>query len=353
MGHLDARAIVDRCIAEGFALVGITSANRSTHDVELIQWLQDGKQGEMEWMNRNVDVRVDPRSLLEGANSVLCVADRYSTMEEPDLGKGHGRIARYARGRDYHKEMKRRLHRVCDTLQEHFPEETFRACVDTAPVLEREFAARAGLGAVGKHTLLIEQGIGSWMLLGVIVTTVRIASTEIVQQDPCGTCTRCIDACPTDAITPWSVDARRCISYLTIEHRSAIDPELFSSMGEWMFGCDICQEVCPHNQMTEKGALAPVHEAYVAKLNSLCILDVLGWTEEKKREVFRGSSMKRAKLGMMRRNAVIVAGNILATRKDVALLEAVQAIAKDDDDPLVKETAVTVLRRVCDGSDPD
>jgi epoxyqueuosine reductase len=344
MGHLDAREIVDRCIVEGFALVGVTSANRSSHDVELLQWLEDGKHGEMAWMNKNVDIRVDPRSLLDGARTVLCVADRYSTMEEPILEKGHGRIARYARGRDYHKEMKRRLHNVCDTLKDNFPDETFRACVDTAPVLEREFAARSGLGSVGKHTLLLEQGIGSWMVLGVIVTTATIASTEHVQQDPCGTCTRCIDSCPTDAITPWSVDARRCISYLTIEHRSAIDPEFFSSIGEWLFGCDICQEVCPHNQMTDKGAMAPVHEAYVAKLNSLRILEVLGWDEEKRREVFRGSSMKRAKLGMMRRNAVIVAGNMLAAGKDEALFSALQTIAKEDEDSLVRETAVAVLR---------
>ena len=344
MSQLDASTIVELCLSNGFALAGISSATRSSHDVALEQWLADGKQGEMEWMNRNIDVRLDSRNLLDGAKSVICVADRYSKLEELTLQDGHGRIARYARGRDYHKEMKRRLHGVCDTLQEQFPNENFRACVDTSPLLEREYGAQAGIGAIGKHTLLLEQGVGSWMLLGCIVTTADIQTTHHVQEDPCSTCTRCIDACPTDAITPWSVDARRCISYLTIEHRTTIEPDLFSSIGEWLFGCDICQEVCPHNQITERGGLATINGAYTPTLNSLNVLEVLGWDEELRREVFRGSSMKRAKLGMMRRNAVIVAGNILAKGKDEALLEALQLIANDDDDPLVKETAVAVLQ---------
>jgi epoxyqueuosine reductase len=343
MSQLDASSIVELCLSADFALAGVTSAKRSSHDVALEQWLVDGKQGEMEWLNRNVDVRLDSRNLLDGAKSVICVADRYSKLEEPTLQEGHGRIARYARGKDYHKEMKRRLHEVCDTLHERFPTETFRACVDTAPLLEREYGERSGIGAIGKHTLLIEQGVGSWMLLGCIVTTMDISTTHYAQKDPCSTCTRCIDSCPTDAITPWSVDARRCISYLTIEHRTKIDPELFSSMGKWIFGCDVCQEVCPHNQKTQKGDIAPIHEAYSPKLNSVDVIEVLGWDEEQRREVLRGSSMKRAKLGMMRRNAVIVAGNLLAVSPNEELLSALQMIAQNDDDPIVQETAVAVL----------
>ncbi|MBC8309953.1 MAG: tRNA epoxyqueuosine(34) reductase QueG [Phycisphaerales bacterium] len=343
MNQLDASSIVELCYSADFALAGVTSAKRSSHDVALEQWLVDGKHGEMEWMNRNVDVRLDSRNILEGAKSVICVADRYSKLEELPLQEGHGLVARYARGKDYHKEMKRRLHRVCDILQEHFPSEKFRACVDTAPLLEREYGERSGIGAIGKHTLLLEQGVGSWMLLGCIVTTADISPIHHVQEDPCSTCTQCIDACPTDAITPWSVDARRCISYLTIEHRTAIDPELFSSIGKWLFGCDICQEVCPHNQKTQKGDIAPIHEAYSPKFNSLDVLELLGWDEEQRREAFSGSSMKRAKLGMMRRNAVIVAGNLLAVTPNEELLSALQMIAQVDDDPIVQETAVAVL----------
>ena len=152
---------------------------------------------------------------------------------------------------------------MSDRLQATHPEETFRACVDTAPILEREVAAGAGLGGIGKHTLLIEPSVGSWLLLGEIVTTLAIEPTGSGETiDPCGTCTRCIDACPTDAITPWSVDASRCISYLTIEHRTDIDSS-FHSDKDWLFGCDVCQEVCPHQPTTDQ--LTPTHEAYAAR----------------------------------------------------------------------------------------
>jgi len=343
MEKLNTQSIIDICTSQGFALAGVAPAIRSEHDNNLEEWLADGKHGEMEWMNRNIQVRLDPRQLIEGAKSVICVADRYGELEDSTLQPRHGRIARYARGKDYHKVMKRRLHDVCDTLREKLPDETFRVCVDTAPILERECAARAGLGAVGKHTLLIEQGIGSWLLLGVIVTTADFKANTFVQQDPCATCTRCIDACPTNAITPWSVDARKCISYLTIEHRSEIPQELFKGIGEWIFGCDICQEVCPHNQSTTLGTSASVHESYKPTLQSLNLLEVLNWDEVARRKAFQGLSMKRAKLGMMRRNAVIVAGNVLEHENNPELLAKLQTIAKGDEDEMVQITAVAVL----------
>ncbi|MBC8421660.1 tRNA epoxyqueuosine(34) reductase QueG [bacterium] len=343
MKTFDSNVVTECCLSQDFALVGITGARPTRFNHELDSWLKEGKQGEMDWMNRNVNIRKDPRQLLEGANSVVCVADRYSILKEGPLKHVEGRIARYARGKDYHKIMKERLHEVCDKLKEIAPKESFRACVDTAPVLEREFASSAGLGSIGKHTLLIEQGVGSWLLLGVIVTTAKLTPTELVEQDPCATCTRCIDACPTDAITPWSVDARKCVSYLTIEHRTEIDPKFFSGIGEWMFGCDICQEVCPHNQPNEKGAEKSVHDAYSPTLSSLNVLDVLLWNEEARRNAFRSSSMKRAKLGMMRRNAVIVAGNLLKRKYDTELLTALKTIAAGDEDEMVRNTAIAVL----------
>ena len=229
-------------------------------------------------------------------------------------------------------------------MRKQFPEEVFRACVDTAPLLEREFAQRAGLGAVGKHTLLIEQGVGSWLLLGAIVTTAEITPSNPSPSDPCSNCTRCIEACPTDAITPWEVDARKCISYLTIEHRTAIDPQYYPKMGRWLFGCDVCQEVCPHNQLSERSSLAPLHESYNPRYGAFDVLDVLHWDEDARIEHISGSSMKRAKLGMLRRNAVIVAGNILAENPHPALLAKLQEIAHDEtEDPLVARTAVEVL----------
>jgi epoxyqueuosine reductase len=345
---MDTQAIIDCCLSHGFASAGIAQAEKSRHTSSLEQWLAQGKQGEMAWMNRNVEIRLDPRNLLEGAKSVICVADRYGEIEEPELAEGHGRIARYARGKDYHKVMKKRLHDVCDTLRQHYPDETFRACVDTAPLLEREFASKASLGAIGKHTLLIEQGIGSWLLLGAIVTTVELTPTVSNEQDPCGSCTRCIEACPTDAIAPWSVDARKCISYLTIEHRGEISTDLFSGIGDWLFGCDICQEVCPHNQTTQRGAGAPLNDSYTPERTSLDVLEVLQWDEEIRGEQFRGSSMKRAKLGMMRRNAVIVAGNLLQYSEDARLLGALKTIANEDDDELVRNTAIAVLNNLVD-----
>jgi epoxyqueuosine reductase len=258
------------------------------------------------------------------ADSVICVADRYGGGDDEQLPPRHGKIARYARGGDYHKVMKKRLHKVCDALRELDAESTFRACVDTAPLFEREFAAVAGLGAIGKNTLLIDQSVGSWLMLGAIVTTAKLeATSHDVEVDPCGSCTRCIDACPTDAITPWSVDASACISYLTIEHRSQIDQKFHKSIGEWIFGCDICQEVCPHNQQTEKTIAAQVHSDYVSTVSSLDLLEVLNWTEEDRRVVFRGSAMKRAKLDMMQRNAAIAARNYLAHTEDKALRDKI------------------------------
>ncbi len=344
MDEMDSKAIIDLCLVHGFVLAGIAPASTSNYVSQLEEWLAQGKQGEMEWLNRNITVRLDPRQLLVGAQSVICVADRYGKLDEDSLQEGHGRIARYARGLDYHNEMKKRLHKVCDTLQEQFPEEQFRGCVDTAPLLEREFASRAGLGAIGKHTLLLEQGIGSWLLLGAIVTTAQLSPTSSQEQDPCGTCTRCIDACPTDAISPWSVDARKCVSYLTIEHRTEIPPVLFSGIGEWLFGCDICQEVCPHNQPTERGSVAPLNDAYVSLRSSLDVIEVLHWDEHTRQEHFRGSSMKRAKLGMIRRNAVIVAGNLLEHKQNSELLDVLEAIAANDEDEMVRKTAMAVLR---------
>jgi epoxyqueuosine reductase len=341
---VETSVVVDLCIAHGFAIAGVAGASLSEHETSLISWLKEGKQGEMQWMNRNVDIRLDPRNLVDGASSVICVADRYAQLEEEPIDVQSGRVARYARGRDYHKEMKKRLHKVCDSLKELLPDETFRACVDTAPLLEREFAQRAGIGAIGKHTLLIEQGIGSWLLLGAIVTTAKIEPSISEKADPCATCTRCIDACPTDAITPWEVDARKCISYLTIEHRSDIDPKHYPKIGKWIFGCDICQEVCPHNSPSKLTDNAKIHDAYAVKIDSLNVLEVLSWDEKDRTDSFRGSPMKRAKLGMIRRNAVIVAGNILSERNDDELLAKLHAIAADEsEDPLVRNAAGVVL----------
>jgi epoxyqueuosine reductase len=278
------------------------------------------------------------------------VADLYARRGESEdavLPRGHGRIARYARGRDYHVVMKKRLHALADRLRQEFPGAEFRAFVDTAPVLEREYAQRAGLGWIGKHTLLLDPRLGSYLLLGGLFTTLELEAPadQVVVSDHCGACTRCIEACPTQAITERSVDATRCISYLTIERRLPISPELRAGLGDWLFGCDICQEVCPHNSRRPAGAaVGEARPEYAAGRSSFDLLEVLGWDEAARSRAFTGSAMKRATLAMMKRNAVIVAGNQIRQRGDAGLLARVREIAADEGEPeLVREAAAAVL----------
>ena len=304
--------LIASAIDAGFALAGIAGVEPSKWGDELTQWLGEHKHGTMDWLGNHTDLRIHPEQLIENGASVLMVADVYGSRADnvdTPLEPGQGRIARYARGKDYHKVMKKRLMALADDLRKRHPGAGFKVFVDTAPVLERELAQRAGLGWTGKHTLQIHPKIGSYLFLGGIVTTLDLPIPESQHPEPdhCGTCTRCIDACPTGAITPYSVDARRCISYLTIEHREEIDPELKQGIGDWIYGCDICQEVCPHN--SPKPDAQPINDAYASDRDRFDLLEVVGWDEDARRDAFTGSAMKRAKLDMMHRNARIVAKN--------------------------------------------
>lgn len=348
------RQIVARCLDLGFALAGVTDAAPTRWGTQLTEWLATGKHGTMAYLAEHAAAKMDPSLVLPGARSVVIVADAYASRNDPEeIGApGQGRIARYARGRDYHRVMKKRLHSLCDTLGSEHPGAGFRSFVDTAPVLEREYAARAGLGWVGKNTLLIHPRIGSYTLLGGILTTLELAAGEEVRVEPdhCGTCTRCIDACPTGAITPYSVDARRCISYLTIEHRGAIEPVDFPLIGDWVYGCDVCQEVCPHNSARPVERGPNTLPEYRSERRSLSVLDVLGWNEETRRTAFASSAMKRATLSMMKRNALIVAGNSLRREWNSALADRIQEIAEDEqEDQVVSDTAHAVLARLRGG----
>jgi epoxyqueuosine reductase len=344
--------IVERARDLGFALCGVTPAARSDHAEHVKRWLADGKAGEMAYIERLVDARLDPRAFVPGCRSLVVVADQYHARSDDEAApeSGRGRIARYARGRDYHKVMKTRLHALADGLAAEFPGETFRSFVDTAPVLEREHAARAGIGWIGKHTLLIHPRRGSWLFLGGIATTMAIAPPRDQRpiEDHCGMCTRCIDACPTAAIAPYSVDATRCIAYLTIEHRSAIDPALHAPMGDWVFGCDICQDVCPHNSARtpphDRVPVGTANAAYAPTRTGFDLLGVLGWTEEDRRAALAGTPMTRATLAMWKRNALIAAGNALRVAPDVVVRARIDAIAGDPaEDPMVRATARDVL----------
>ena len=349
-------SIVARAKALGFALAGVTPAALSDHQQAYRDWIEAGKQGEMHYLEEHAEQRLDPDVMLPGVKSIILVADQYAARNDPPdqsderaLAHNRGKVARYARGRDYHKVIKKRLHTLCDELIEQFPGETFRAFVDTAPVLEREHAARAGLGWIGKHSLLIHHRRGSYLFLGGILTTKSLTPprTQRTHPDYCGTCTRCIDACPTYAITPYSVDATRCISYLTIEHRSTIDPEFFKAIGPWIYGCDICQEVCPHNSKRTKLPVGRRNEAYDEQRTDFDLLEVLGWTEDDRRAAFQGSAMKRASLPMMRRNALIARANAAHSTQSLAELHTdLRRTASDDEEhPLVRETARQLLER--------
>lgn len=329
----------------GFALCGVCEARASDYADELRAWLGAGKHGEMAWLSEHVDVRLDPTLLLDGARSIIMVADRIPEPVAHDDSAAVGRVARYAQVSDYHKVIKKRLFALSDALRLQYPHEQFRVCVDTAPLLEREHAMRAGLGWVGKHTLLLNEHAGSHLLLGGVVTTLVIEQSAPTTTH-CGSCTRCIDSCPTGAIKPWSVDATRCISYLTIEHRSGIDADFYGPMGDWLFGCDICQDVCPF--VAKAGRTAPVeHEAYARGPGEFSLLQVLGWDEDARRAAFTGSAMKRAKLDMIRRNALIAAGNHLRSTADPTLQQRIRAIAEDEhESPMVRQTAQSVLNQL-------
>jgi epoxyqueuosine reductase len=353
--------VLGRCRELGFAAAGICRAEPSAHADELRRWLADGKHGDMSFLADTVEKLLDPSRELAGVRSVLMVADIYHARpahgyddpETPLVGPAPGRVARYAQGRDYHTHLKKRLHRINDEMRPMFPGQRFRTFVDTAPVLEREFAHRAGLGWIGKHTLAIHPRLGSYFFVGGTFTTLDLdpASDQPVPRDHCGTCTRCLDACPTRAITPYSVDATRCISYLTIERQGLIDPQFHAAIGDWLYGCDICQEVCPHNSPRSKPE-GRVNPHYEPQRSSFGVLDVLGWDESARRDAFRTTSMKRASLAMIKRNALIVLTNHLLagglnTEHHAASVVKIRDLAADTaEDPLVRTTAGHCLDRL-------
>jgi epoxyqueuosine reductase len=344
------REVVRMCTDLGFAAAGIADVSPSRFGAQFHQWIDEGKHGEMDYLAAEIDSRLDPATLLAGARSIVMVADQYEQRGQTSLqpaDEPRGRIARYAHGRDYHRVIRDRLHALTDGLRERFREAGFRAFVDTAPALERELAARAGIGWVAKNTLVIHPQLGSYLLLGGIVTTLDIAAPpeQETTEDHCGTCTRCIDACPTGAITPFSVDASRCVSYLTIERRTPIEPRWFDGIGDWVYGCDICQDVCPHNsaRKEEVGQVRDDYREGAIERSSIPLVSILGWDEDEKRRVFRRSAMWRATLEMMKRNALIAAGN--AVRKGHAeVLRAIRDRAWDTkESELVRQTARDVL----------
>lgn len=383
------RQVVTACEALGFAAAGVCRAEPSSWADQLKYWLAAGKQGEMDWLDHTADVRLDPERFLPGVRSLILVLDQYAAANEPrptqrptqpqeaPAGAARpagrtGRIARYARlgSADYHKSMSSRLRRVAEALESLHPNERFRTFVDVMPVLEREHAARAGLGWIAKHTLLIHPDLGSYVTLGGIATTLELAegdgtsSTRSPVPDHCGACTRCIDACPTRAISPYSVNASRCISYLTIEHEDRVDPAFHAAIDNWLIGCDICQEVCPHNHRSEAQRPRADQRVTVRSLprsvgseradaitipepsagGELDLLELLGWSEHDRSTRLTSSAIKRLTLSALKRNALIAAGNRLRQTADPELETRMRTIATDAaENPLLRQTAQDVL----------
>jgi len=300
--HQLAAEIKSRGRGLGFDLIGIASARPSDYRDYFRQWLDDGQSGSMEYLKRRFEERADPSVYLPGAQSVICVAMNYHVpLEEAAEDQNHGRIARYALGDDYHEVLKTKLHALADWIREVAPDAQTRAAVDTAPVMEKELAARAGIGWLGKNTCIINENIGSWLFLGEIITTLALPPDEPAV-DRCGTCTRCIDACPTLAITgPYQLDARRCISYLNIEHRAPLDADVAKNFGDWLYGCDICQDVCPWNNRAPDSVDPAFQPRFLS--GAIDLRQLLSWNDDQYRATLRNSAMKRVKLPILQHNA--------------------------------------------------
>ncbi len=285
----------------GFFLCTVAKAEFMTEEaMRLEQWLNQNYQGEMSYLNNHFDKRVDPTLLVPGAKSVISLAYNYYN-EEKQSNPDAPQLAMYAYGKDYHKIVKKKLLQLFDWMKEAFGEVDGRVFVDSAPVLERDWARRSGLGWVGKNTLLIHPRIGSWFFLAEIISDLEM-EYDAPMSDYCGTCTRCIDACPTDAISPagYIMDGSKCISYLTIELKNKLPAEYKDKMENWMFGCDICQQVCPWNRFAE-----PHQEEMFLPDPKLIHMSRDEWYELSEpvfNELFEGSAVKRTKYEGLKRN---------------------------------------------------
>ena len=299
-----------QALALGFDLVGVAAAGAATGAVRLDRWLRAGMHGGMDYMARTAGTRSDPRHLLAGCRSLLVVAMSYRSEPEPaPVGEGDRvGVSRYAWGRDYHDLLKRRLIRLGRWLEQRAPGSVFRAAVDTEPVLEREWAAAAGLGWIGKSTSLVNRRLGSELFLGVLLNDVELVPDRPVRSH-CGRCTACLDACPTGALVePGLLDARRCLSYLTLEHRGEIPAKLRPAMGRTVAGCDICQQVCPWNRR----APADLHEelAAVPGRVSPLLADLERLDEAGYRAWRAGSALRRLPFAELKRNLEVVRANL-------------------------------------------
>lgn len=296
--------IRQKALEIGISKVGIVGAEPLSAEGEhLRSWLEQGLHGEMAWMEREPEKRSDPRVLFPPTKSVIVAAVNYFTPHEHIDAASVGKISRYAWGDDYHEIVKAKLGQLLEWIKAEQPGADGKVCVDTSPIMDKAWAVRAGLGWIGKHSNVITQEFGSWVFLGEILLNIELEYDTDLVPDHCGTCTMCLDACPTSAIVePYVVDSRKCISYATIELRSdELPPEISENLEGWIYGCDICQDVCPWNRFEK-----PTQETRFEPRDGETSLDLASVDSMEHEEYvvrFRGSPIKRTKLAGLKRNA--------------------------------------------------
>ncbi len=329
----------------GFVACGFTRAESADEaGLDIRRWLEAGHHGTMGWMETRAHHRVSPRALWPDAKSAIALGMSYAPAADPLTLAAYpdlGRISTYAQGGDYHKTVKKALKALARFIVDRAPSE-LKVFVDTAPVMEKPLAQAAGIGWQGKHTNLVSREHGSWLFLGVILTSLELEPDEPADQGRhCGSCTRCLDACPTQAfLGPHRIDARRCISYLTIEHEGSIPPELRPMIGNRIYGCDDCLAVCPWNRFADAAA---ANRAFLprAELAAPRLADLLALDDAAFREMFAGSPIKRIGRGRMIRNCLIAAGN----SGQESLRPSIQPHL-DDGDPIIAEAARWALDQI-------
>jgi epoxyqueuosine reductase len=324
----------------GFSEVGVAAAVAPVGYPRLLEWLAAGYGGTMHYLAERAEAYAHPRHVLEGVRTIVVLLQAYRTEDPRPTSPGEGRVSRYAWGLDYHDLIHDRLKRLKAFVLEREPAARVRGVVDTAPLLERELAQAAGLGWIGKNTLLLNRHRGSWFFLAALLTDLDLACDEPHTAEHCGTCTACLEACPTGAfVGPYVLDASKCLSYTTIELRGAIPEPLRSAHGDWVFGCDVCQDVCPWNTKSpsiDEPELAPRSGANPLELTALFDLDDAGF-----RSRFRNTPLWRAKRRGILRNAAIVLGNQRARHAVAALKKGLA-----DEEELVREACRWALEQI-------
>ncbi len=296
----------------GFDYIGVSDTQLAEHEAHLLNWLDAGMHGEMGYMQKHGTRRSRPHELLPGTTRIISVRMNYFPPRARDADEVLGRsdlayISRYALGRDYHKVMRKRLQKLAEQIQSRVGEFGYRAFVDSAPVLEKALANKAGLGWIGKHTNLLSEHAGSWFFLGELFTNLPLPADQAATNH-CGTCQACIDVCPTQAIiAPYKLDARKCISYLTIEHKSSIPQEYRKAIGNRIYGCDDCQLVCPWNKFSKTSPLADFGQRH--HLDDVTLVELFLWSEQQFLYFTEGSAIRRIGYEQWLRNLAVALGN--------------------------------------------